>query len=203
MSRIVHVIGNGDSAWCYNREPRKGLKLTCNLPPFEMTNVFATTMVDFKMMNAVAKGEIIVPGQWILGMRPKIFFENNPKIKVKFSSQIKTFYTVLPKYCPNYTDLSCGHFAVHYAANTYKPDEIHMYGFDSIFDFNLRSSSDFFMHSDRENVNNNRLASNWRAVWPGIFDEFKNVKFVLHHIHDSLKVQMSDNVETRTYKPNK
>ena len=200
MSRIVHVIGNGDSAWCYNREPRKGLKLTCNLPPFEMTNVFATTMVDFKMMNAVAKGEIIVPGQWILGMRPKIFFENNPKIKVKFSSQIKTFYTVLPKYCPNYTDLSCGHFAVHYAANTYKPDEIHMYGFDSIFDMNLRSYTDFVLQSDRGSTNNVRLADKWRPIWTGIFNEFKETKFVLHHNHNEAKTSLGDNVEVFVHK---
>jgi len=194
MARTVHIVGNGDAALFYHEAPRKGLKLTCNLPPFEVQNVFATTIVDFKMMNAMAKGEIVVPGQWILGMRPKIFLDRNSRAYVKFAPQIKEFYTTLPKYCPNYTDLSCGHFAVHYAATKYNPDEIHIYGFDSMFDFNLRSSSDVFMHSDRENVNNNRLATNWRNVWPGIFNEFKNIKFHLHHFHDGIKFKVGDNV---------
>ena len=200
MARVVHIIGNGDSASYYNLESRKGLKLTCNLPPFEVPGAFATTIVDFKMMNAMAKGEIIVPGQWILGMRPKIFLDKNPTAKVKFAPQIKEFYTVLPKYCPNYTDLSCGHFAVHYACTRYNPDELHIYGFDSMFDFNLRSSSDLFMHSDRENVNNNRLATNWRNVWPGIFNEFKNVKFHLHYFHDGIKFKVGDNVNIAIHK---
>jgi len=199
MARVVHVLGNGDSASFYNAEPRKGLKLTCNLPPFEVNDVYATTIVDFKMMRAMAKGEIIVPGQWVLGMRPKIFLDGNPQAHMRFAQQIKQFYLTLPKYCPNYTDLSCGHFAVHYAASTFKPDEIHMYGFDAIFDFNLRSSSDLFMHSDRENMNNNRLATNWRPVWTGIWNEFKDVKFVLHHFHNGLKPKHGDNVEIKVY----
>ena len=99
--------------------------------------VYATTIVDFKMMNAIAKQEIVVPGQWVLGMRPKVFMDKSPAIHIRHAHQIKQFYTTLPKYCPNYTDLSCGHFAAHYAASTFKPDEIHIYGFDSIFDFNL------------------------------------------------------------------
>ena len=197
--RVVHVIGNGDSASFYNAEPRKGLKLTCNLPPFEIENVYATTIVDFKMMRAISRGEVIVPGQWILGMRPKIFLDKNTHVKIRHAQQIKEFYDVLPKYCPNYTDLSCGHFAVQYAANKFKPYEIHMYGFDAIFDFNLRSSSDLFMHSDRENMNNNRLANNWRPVWTGIWNEFKDVKFTLHHFHNGLKPQHGDNVEIKTY----
>ena len=52
MSRVVHVIGNGDSADLYNKEERKGLKLTCNLPPFPVPNVYASCIVDFKMMKA-------------------------------------------------------------------------------------------------------------------------------------------------------
>ena len=68
---IVNIIGNGQSAG-YFRDDQKGIRLTCNLPPMAIDNVFATIMVDFKMMRAIQDGSVQVPGHWILGNRPKI-----------------------------------------------------------------------------------------------------------------------------------
>ena len=205
MPRTVHVIGNGDSATFYNNEVRKGLKLTCNLPPFEISGVYASCMVDFKMMHTIKKGEIDVPGEWILGARPKVFMEKNPDFFMKRSHQIKMFYTKLPKYAGNYTDFNCGHMAVYYAAEHLKAEEIHLYGFDSIFDFNLRSSTDLYINSDRGNMNNNRLSNNWRPLWANMFKDFngknknQRVEFHLHHMHSNLKFDVGDNVNITTY----
>ncbi len=199
MARAVHIIGNGDHWHLYNKRPRKGLKLTCNIAPCEVEGVYATTIVDFKMMRGIMQGELKVPGEWIVGMRPKIWLDQHPQFFMKISQKIKDVYTVLPKYVANYTDFNCGHFAVHYAANKLKAERIHMYGFDSIFDFNLRSTSDFILFSDRENMNTNRLATNWRPVWNGIFHEFPNIEFVLHHNHNSFKVPVPDNVRAEVY----
>lgn len=199
MARVVHVLGNGDHSHLYKAKKRKGLKLTCNLPAFNVPDVYSTTIVDFKMMKAITQEEIIVPGNWIIGMRPKMWMEKNPGFYIKVANQVKDIYTELPDYCPNYTDLSCGHFAAHYAANKFKADQVHLYGFDSCFDFNLRSVSDFYQHSDRGNLNNNRLATNWRPVWTGIFKEFPNTEFIFHHMHDNYKMQVSDNVRTELY----
>ena len=159
MKRTVHIIGNGDHAGYFWNEPRHGMKLTCNVPPFSVPNAYATIMVDFKMMKAINEGSVTVGGEWIIGMRPKIYMGNNPSFHLKYSHHIKEFYTELPKYVANYTDFNCGHMAVHYAANKVKAEEIHMYGFDSIFDFNLRSTSDLFLNSDRGNNNNNRSSN--------------------------------------------
>jgi hypothetical protein len=57
------------------------------------------------------------------------------------------------------------------------------------------------MSSDRENLNNNRLATNWRPVWTGIFQEFPNIEFIFHHIHDNYKMDVSFNVRTEIYNP--
>ena len=199
MKRVVQLVGNGDNASLFFKEPRPGMKLTCNLPPFNVAGTYASVIVDFKMMKAMQEGSVIVPGDWILGMRPKIHMENNPTFHIKYSKQVKEFYTVLPKYVANYTDFNCGHMACHYAANKVKADEIHLYGFDSIFDFNLRSCSDFYLGSDRGNMNNNRLANNWRPVWENMFKEFPNTKFILHHVHDAIKINIGNNVEIVTY----
>lgn len=196
MTRTAHVIGNGDSASRYN--PDKGFKITCNLPPFAVENVYASCIVDFKMMNAMKEGSVAVPGDWVLGARPKKFMELNPQFNLKYAKQVKEYYDVLPKYAGNYTNFNCGHMAVHYSANKLKCDEIHMYGFDSIFDFNLRSSSDLYLVSDREANNNLRLSNNWRPIWQDMFKEFPNTKFVLHHKHNQIKFPVGKNVEIVT-----
>jgi hypothetical protein len=196
MSRAIHIIGNGDNAVRY--KPSKGIKLTCNLPPFAIDNVYATCIVDFKMMSAISQGIVTVPGEWIVGFRPKKWCEMNPAFYMRYAPQIKTFYTDKPEYVPTYTDFNCGHMATHFAANKLKGDEIHLYGFDSMFDFNLRSYTDTFMTSDRSDVNNARLTNNWRSIWPQLFEEFPNTQFVLHHKHDKLKYPKPKNVDIIT-----
>ncbi len=142
MGKVVHVIGNGDAVSIFQNKKREGMKVTCNLPPFPVEDAYCTFMVDFKIMNAITIGELDVPGEWIVGARPKVWMDKHPTFFIKRAHQIKEFYTVLPKYAKNYTDFNCGHMAVHYVCNKLKADEVHMYGFDSIFDFNLRSISD-------------------------------------------------------------
>ena len=199
MPRVVHVLGNGDNAALYQKEPRKGLKLLCNLPPFSVPDAYASCIVDFKFMKAVTEGVLDCPGEWILGMRPKIWMDKHPRFYQQRAHQIKEFYTKLPKYAGNYTNFSCGHMAVYYAAEKLNADRIHMYGFDSIFDFNLRSISDLYLQSDRDNMNNNRLSSNWRPIWTKMWEQFKDKEFVLHHKHDAIKIPHGDNVKIVTY----
>ena len=205
MSRVAHIIGNGDNASMY--QPAKGIKITCNLPPFAVRNVYATCLVDFKMMRAIQEGSVTVPGEWVCGFRPKKHMEKYPQMYMKHASQIKEFYVHLPQYVIDsqkgnvgeaYTAWNCGHMATHYSANRLKATEIHMYGFDSMFDFNLRSASDLFLNSDRGNVNNNRLTNNWRNIWPHVLREFPDTQFVLHHKHDQIKFSIPENVDIRT-----
>lgn len=197
MSRTIHIIGNGSSSAAY--KPSKGIKLTCNLPPFPIENVYATTMVDFKMMRTIHQGEIQVPGEWVLGARPFVYMERHPDFRMKCAPQIKQFYRELPKYVSNYTDFNCGHMCTHFAANALKGDTIHMYGFNSIFDFDLKSCTDFYLNSDRGDHNNARLTNNWRPIWENMFKEFSNTQFVLYHKHDKSKVKLPENVEVKLF----
>jgi len=199
MAKVAHIIGNGDMASMY--KPSPGIKLTCNLPPFEVKDVFATCIVDFKMCRAINEGSVNLDAfQWVCGWRPqKYCTEVNTGFYMKHAHRIRTFYTVLPKYAQNYTNFNCGHFATHYAANQLAVDEVHMYGFDSLFDSNMRSYTDMVLNSDRGDVNNFRLMENWRPIWTQLFNEFKNTKFVLYHKHDNLKIKIiGDNVSVDT-----
>ena len=199
MRRVVHIIGNGGSSFLYNEEKRKGLKLGCNQIGFNIPEKYASCIVDYKFMQAMTANEITLPGQWILGFRPKHWMEMNPDYYMKVSKQVKEFYTELPNYAANYTDFNCGHMAAHYSANKLKADEIHLYGFDSIFDFNLNSASDLSLKSDRGSANNLRLADNWRPIWQSMFKEFSDTKFILHYTHDKLKINIGNNVDVKIY----
>jgi hypothetical protein len=146
MTRVAHIIGNGDCALMYT--PKPGIKITCNMPAFDIKDVYGTVMVDFKMMKALGEGSLnLAAYDWILGARPQKWMEMQPRFYMKYAKNIKEFYTVLPSYVANYTDFNCGHMAVHYTAGKLEADEIHMYGFDSIFDMNLKSITDFYLPS--------------------------------------------------------
>ena len=196
MSRIIHVIGNGPKgAPLYNKEPRKGIKIACNILPFDIDNVYGTVIADFKMMKAITEGSVIVPGDWILGFRPKVWSERTPGFLMRFATQIKEFYLNKPNYAETYTDFNCGHMAVHYSANKLKGDTIHLYGFDSLFEFDIRSTTDFVLPSDRGTGNTHKLSEKWRHIFNKMFKEFSDTKFVLHHNHDKLKIPHHKNIE--------
>lgn len=195
MVNKINIIGNGKSSVLYQQSDRKGTTYTCNLPSYTIPEAKATFMVDFKMMNAINEGSVQIPGDWIVGFRPKKWCEMRPAFYMKYAPQIKEFFTDLPPYVANYTDFNCGHMAAYYICKKLKPEEIHMFGFDSIFDFDLYSGTDFYLGSDRTNQNNTRLTNNWRPIWVHMMNEFKNIKFVLYHFHDNAKIKLPSNCE--------
>ena len=203
----VNVLGNGDNAGIFERGT-SGRLLVCNMPPFEIPRkeVYATCMVDFKMMKALQEGHIKLDMyDWILGTRPKIWMEKQGTFYLKYSHLIKGFYPHVPEYAigngdPRMaaTNFNCGHMAVHYACTKMRATEVHIYGFDSIFDMNLESFTDLLLESDRSTQNTVRLAGNWRPIWTHMFNEFPNVEFNLYHCHKNIKIQVGDNVKIHT-----
>ena len=107
MSKVAHIIGNGDSFRFY--KPAKGIIMTCNLPPMEVSNVYATAIVDFKMCRAMDEGSVDLRAyDWVMGARPKKYMEMKPNFYMRFARHIKEFYTELPPYVANYTDFIAG-----------------------------------------------------------------------------------------------
>lgn len=201
MNEIVHLIGNGDNSHRFDHRNKTGKRIICNVPPFAIDNVYATCIVDFKMMISLAQNELNLDAyRWVLGVRPKMFMEKNPSYYIAKAAIIREYYTVVPKYAGNPTNFNCGHMAAHYIANRLKTKELHMYGFDSIFDYNMNSVTDFLLPSDRGQTNNYRLLNTWRPIWQGIFKEFPDTKFVLHHAHDKAAFPLPENVEVFTKK---
>ena len=199
-----NVLGNGDHAHMFERGT-SGKLLICNMPPFEIprNEVFATCMVDYKMMLALTKGEIKLDMyDWILGTRPRHWMEMQPSFYLKYSQNIKAFHQYVPDYAqlPGQneaqaaTNYSCGHMAIDYACRIQNASEVHVYGFDSMFETSLRSYTDLLLESDRSRENTYRLAGNWRPVFSYLFAEFKDTQFYLYHSHDRIQFPIGDNV---------
>jgi hypothetical protein len=199
-----NVLGNGDSASMFKRGT-DGKLLICNMPPFEIprNEVHATCMVDYKMMLALAEGHVRLDMyDWVLGRRPRHWMEMNGNFYMKYSKNIKAFHTHVPPYAQlsgqneaqAATNYSCGHMAVDYACRAKGATEVHIYGFDSMFETNLRSYTDLILESDRSVQNTHRLANNWRPVWTNFFNEFSDVKFYLYHPKGELKLPVPSNV---------
>jgi hypothetical protein len=205
----VNVLGNGDHAYMFERGT-PGKLLICNMPPFAIprNEVYATCMVDFKMMKALQEGRIQLDMyDWILGTRPKVWMEQSGTFYMKYSHLIKGFYPHVPEYAAingdkrmAATNFNCGHMAVHYACNKMRAEEVHIYGFDSIFDMNLGSFTDLLLESDRSTPNTVRLANNWRPIWTNMFKEFPNVEFHLYHSHNNIKIPITKNVKIHAKK---
>lgn len=202
--RRVNILGNGDS-WPLFEQGTKGDLLVCNMPPIRLKprEVYASCMVDFKMMVALEKGEVKLDQyDWVLGTRPRRWMEKSPTFYLKYSQNIKGFHTHVPPYAqlPGHkleeaaTNYSCGHMAVDYACRAMRAKEVHLYGFDSMFDMNLASYTDKFLKSDRSALNVHRMASNWRPIWSSFFREFSDIKFVIHHVHSDIKFNLPENV---------
>ena len=217
MARVVHIIGNGDSSALYLKEKRKGLKLCCNQVAFEVPDKWATVMVDFKMMDALTRyhngdrsNGLAIAGNWVLGYRPQRWMQDRPNFYMAKAPQIREFYIDLPRYTwdprkgegkgQGYTNWNCGHMATHYACNRLKADTVHLYGFDSVFDFNMNSFTDLVLQSDRGLMNSQRLSSYWRPIWENLFREWPNVEFVFHHHHNAFKIQTQKNVRAVVYR---
>jgi len=203
MSSKIHVLGNGDMATLMPenvRQGKDGKVIACNQPPLNI-KAYATAIVDFKMCKALHEGSVNLDSfMWVCGNRPKMYCSKTPAFYMKHAHRIREFYTDVPKYCGKNpaeaaTNFNCGHMATHYAARRHDAEEVHLYGFDSLFDHNMRSYTDLVLNSDRGSNNNHRLIENWRPIWNNIFAEFKNKKFVLWHKHRHCKIDLSDNVE--------
>ena len=71
-----------------------------------------------------------------------------------------------------------------------------MYGFDSIFGFDITSAVDLILPSPRDNLSTQRLTENWRPIWFHMFREFPNTQFIIHQGKGNSLIKLPENVET-------
>ena len=198
---IVHILGNGYKYNLWNKyKNKKGEILLCNKPPFDVPEAFATCFVDFKMMIAIHEGRIdISEYKWLLGSRPFQYYQEHPDFAKRWQYQIRDVHTNIPAYAQDRMYFNCGHMAAHYAGQKMKAEEIHMYGFNSLFDFDLKSHTDRVMGSRKVGGVTKMQITMWRPIWEGLFNEFSDTQFILYHDHDQIRLNKPDNVEIKVH----
>ena len=171
--------------------------LICNVPPFPVERVYATFIVDFKMMKAIFEGAVNLDDySWILGRRPQSYMELNPQFLVQHAKRVKAYYTHVPDYAV-LTYMNAGLTAAHYACSKLGCTELDLYGFDSIFDMELYSHTDRYVPADRSEYTLHMIVPLWRQIWKDLFAEFPEVQFTLHHLHDCIKINLPENAAVR------
>lgn len=179
--RVLHILGNGPSAKQYTTYNNPGLTIGCNAPPPFVKNLWATCIGDYKMIAAIDKGFLESTDiNFIMGLRPKMYCNEHTSFYMRMAPRIKEFYTEVPSYT-NPHKFSVGHLATHYACTKFEPDIVHMWGFDSMFNTDLRSYTDNFVKSNRDPENQHRMNTNWRSTWQHLFNEFPDIDFIVHY----------------------
>jgi hypothetical protein len=169
----VHVIGNGASNSLFDIENE--YRCVCNIPQHNIP------------YNSIAIIDLIVVN-WMNdnGWNPSVPVLTTNKVKqhaIKRNRQGHWFdvFEIKSRY-------SAGHHAVEYHAPM--TDEVHMWGFDSIWTNDYTSQMDNLVpRGKRPNLN-----QQWIPHWQNIFDANKNTQFIIHTPVEVVLPDISTNV---------
>ena len=169
----VHVIGNGDSNHLFDVQAE--YRVGCNIPQHGIP-VNCISMVD---VNPIMWGK---DNKW----HPHVPVLCTPDVKnyaVKMNREGHWFdvYKKIHRY-------SAGHQAVnHHAGMT---DEVHMWGFDSIWTNEYYSQMDVIVpRPKRPNLN-----QQWIPHWQEMFAKYKDTEFIIHAPQHAQLPELGDNV---------
>ena len=156
----AHILGNGPSINLY--KPQKGYIIGCNFQqhPIDVSVVLDVRPFHLYMTNRqIFQGKPLITSQYAMnGMKHKnIEQELNIVYKVPYVDKF----------------ISAGHIAAQWAIdNNY--DEIHLWGFDSIWADTQETKTDEFIMRDRQQHD---LYIHWREKW----QPYKKYNITVHN----------------------
>ena len=172
----AHVIGNGESNSLYT--PQSGTIMVCNIPkhnhPFDLYSIIDTRVIQYLMKE---KLELLDKPVW--GTQVVKDFAKKNKIKGEFLH----VYENIHRY-------NSGHHAVFWLSKKY--NEIHIWGFDSMWSDDLLSQMDDRVKRPKRPP----LNKQWRPHWNNLFKKYPLVKYYIHQPTNTETVEWSKNVET-------
>ena len=168
----IHVIGNGPSNSLFDVEHE--YRIACNIPQHGI-QYNALSIIDVVVVNWMSDNNY----------NPSVPVLCTKKVKdhaVKKNREGHWFETYQIKH-----RYSAGHHAVeHHAPMT---DEIHLWGFDSIWTENFGSQMDTLVpRGKRPNLN-----LQWIPHWKNIFEQYHETRFVIHAPQDAVLPQLGNN----------
>jgi len=170
----VHIIGNGPSNQLF--DIKNEYRVACNIPQHNI-GYNCLSIIDKIVVNWMKDN------QW------------NPRVPVLCTQEVKD-HAVSRNREGHWFDVyekkfrySAGHHAVEYHAPM--TDEVHMWGFDSIWTDDYSSQvDDIIPRGTRPNLN-----LHWIPHWKTIFNQYPQTKFLIHSTSKTKKVELGNNVE--------
>lgn len=155
------ILGNGPSRDYYDR--RGDYVLGCNIPS-DKYSVDATVICDEEIV-------------WVLKNDPSLIevpIIVSTKVWEKMKElRIDKLFTIHHVFKPK-DWYNTAHYAAEFLAE-YGCNEINVWGCDSIFQDDISSTTDKYVH--KEDTKGDRFTKQWRRVWNDIFDSYSTVKF--------------------------
>ena len=163
MTKIAHVLGNGPSRKDFVNEPF-GDVYGCNLSDFSL-DLKATFIMDAVCTDHIHNNRVHMPWPVIVcSAHVNTLKSCNPKVDI---------LGVIDKHLEN--GESTGHYALKWCVARY--DEVHVWGFDSMWMANVDSDS----HTKiPEGIHTDNNYKNWRKNWDKIVNGAQKCRVVLH-----------------------
>lgn len=173
----VHILGNGPSIGMFDNS--EGVRVCCNHGVPELDPDW-TMIADIKAIKPLYAGRQL-PCPAIITKRVKEFIDSKvckigeDRIKIKKVVDFIHWEECDPKWGMN----SAQH-AVYHSILEHNPDEIHIWGCDSLWSSSIESSTDLIVPKNLEFMNKFHIYLAWRRYWNEIFRKYPNTQFIVH-----------------------
>jgi hypothetical protein len=173
----LHVIGNGPSHIAFDESD--GIRVGCNFAHADRGLTW-TMIADIKPVKKLYEG-VALPCPAVLSERASAFVAGKT---LKLDERRLTIHKVVPflrrKAIHDRWGMNSAQHAVWYGIEEFQPDEVHLWGCDSLWSTNIESTTDQIVHKDLTFMNSQHIYLVWRQYWNYIFNYHPNIKFYVH-----------------------
>lgn len=163
IMKIAHVLGNGPSRKDFVNEPFGDI-YGCNLSDFDLP-LKATFIMDAVCVNHIRNERVQLPWPVIVcTSHVNVLKRGTPKVEIM---------DIIYKNLEN--GESTGHYALRWCASRY--DEVHVWGFDSMWQTNVDSDSHVKIPTGIHCDGNYKA---WRRNWDKVINEYPKCNIILH-----------------------
>lgn len=184
----IHILGNGPSLRLFDRDsyPNSDVFVGCNFSDTELRPDF-TVLIDVRAMKQFTRGDngydLKIPA--VLSSRAYNYLDKDAGWNKVASGKIE-IKDVMPlerdRRIAKRLSMNSGQHATVYSIRKYVDQkEIHLWGIDSFWSYDLESMTDAIV---RPNQKTNRVkptvTRQWNGYWHKIFTDYSSHDFVIH-----------------------
>jgi len=179
----IHILGNGPSIQFFDRDawPETDVFVGCNFsdPSFRL---HYTSVIDVRAMKSITAGRI-PPAPLLLSTRAAEYGDKNSS---DWRDRIIGIEAIVglarDRRISRNLSMNSAQHAVVYTLDTYiDHSEVHLWGIDSFWSDDLKSTTDAIVRQERHGRRNRpQITRQWNGYWHKIMSDHTNHVFVIH-----------------------